>query len=382
MVREAGAYGGLGGCCFGIAGSRCERWRACRCRRLVDQRGRHGGSTRAAANGARVFCSERARRCVGVVQAFVGVLKVEMHASKSKTGNSGLGSRLVYPVLRLARHDTVQPCERHAASWWGFCGAATTISLIARRRTGRGLPQPCDGHRVVAGQTNQHSRVDVRDRGRCEDDIFWGIAPQVGGHRAQGLAAVDSGPFRVHVQWVSTESSPRARRLVSLSQCPSARLKVLDANAALRPARRRLKRLSPMCVGRLLHSIISPCQHVVERFETPSLDILRPATLAKPTFDWSRQAAGDGFPTRAGVGATHLPALCTVWNPSLRTRRPLFCYGNRIGSMAICRCARSIDPDRRRLPCFCAASYCNRSRIVHHHWTALQSCTNTSFAVL
>lgn len=27
--------------------------------------------------------------------------------------------------------------------------------------------------------------------------------------------------------------------------------------------------------------------------------------------------------------------------------------------MAICRCARSIDPDRRRLPCFCAASYCN-----------------------
>jgi hypothetical protein len=72
----------------------------------------------------------------------------------------------------------------------------------------------------------------------------------------------------------------------------------------------------------------------------------------------ARIAAGDDFPRKRGGRYMFYPPSGPRSNASSRTRRPLFYYVERDRNMAICRCARAIVPDRRRLPCFDAASYC------------------------
>jgi hypothetical protein len=103
--------------------------------------------------------------------------------------------------------------------------------------------------------------------------------------------------------------------------------------------------------------IILPRQHIT-RSRNPPTSILEDHSPGHVVVSLARIAAGDDFPRKRGGRYMFYPPSGPRRNASSRTRRPLFYYGERNRNMAMCRCARAIVPDRRRLPCFDAASYC------------------------
>jgi hypothetical protein len=163
-----------------------------------------------------------------------------------------------------------------------------------------------------------------------------------------------------------------------LSQCPSARLEILQRSMRLCGHRDDTSD-DYLAFGRVnspFHHRAVPARRRAFRNSITRYFKTRPLSRNHQC-DWPRLPAGDGFPTRAGVGATYLPALWTAWNPSLRTRRPLLCDGMPQREYGKLSQSVGVRVGLNRIVVVCRASVQRAtaigSRIVHRHWIALQS---------